>query len=115
MLSWVHEPRIAGGQEMTYGRSLERHLKYFGLMDDGGKAITFSAGWSSSRKRLATMGNYSCGHLGTTPPELHQSRRGQSERFLACWRGVPRRLNNGVLSWMQKQTQKHLNFGLVSK
>jgi len=42
MLSWVHEPtRIAGGQEMTYGRSLERHLKYFGLVDDGGKAITF--------------------------------------------------------------------------
>jgi len=35
-LSWVHEPRIAGGQEMTYGRSLERHLKHFGLMDDGG-------------------------------------------------------------------------------
>jgi hypothetical protein len=27
---------------MTYGRSLERHLKYFGLVDDGGKAITFS-------------------------------------------------------------------------
>ena len=43
MLSWVHEPRIAGGQEITYGRSLERHLKYFGLVDDGGKAITFSA------------------------------------------------------------------------
>jgi len=41
ILSWVHEPRIAGGQEMTYGRSLERHLKYFGLVDDGGKAITF--------------------------------------------------------------------------
>ena len=34
MLPWVHEPRIAGGQEMTYGRSLERHLNggliYFG-------------------------------------------------------------------------------------
>ena len=42
LISWVHEPRIAGGQEMTYGRSLERHLKYFGLVDDGGKAITFS-------------------------------------------------------------------------
>ena len=32
---------MAGGQEMTCGRSLERHLKYFGLVDDGGKAITF--------------------------------------------------------------------------
>ena len=27
---------------MTYGRSLERHLKHFGLVDDGGKATTFS-------------------------------------------------------------------------
>ena len=27
---------------MTHGRSLERHLKYFGLVDDGGTAITFS-------------------------------------------------------------------------
>jgi hypothetical protein len=27
---------------MTYGRSQERHLKYFDLVDDGGKAITFS-------------------------------------------------------------------------
>ena len=27
MLPWVGEPRIGGGQEMTYGRSLERHLK----------------------------------------------------------------------------------------
>ena len=31
-----------GGHEMTCGRSLERHLKHFGLMDDGGKAISFS-------------------------------------------------------------------------
>ena len=31
MFSWVGEPRIAGGQEMTYGRSLERHLKHVGL------------------------------------------------------------------------------------
>jgi hypothetical protein len=54
MLSWVHEPRIAGGQEMTYGRSLERHLKYFGLVDDGdgGKAITLSE-WAAQAKDLA--------------------------------------------------------------
>ena len=31
MLSWVRAPRVTGGQEMTYGRSLERHLKRFGL------------------------------------------------------------------------------------
>ena len=33
---------IEGGQEMTYGRSLERHLRYFGLVDDSGKANNFS-------------------------------------------------------------------------
>ncbi len=31
MLSWIPEPRIAGGQEMTYGRSLQRHLAHFNL------------------------------------------------------------------------------------
>jgi hypothetical protein len=31
MLSWVNEPRIAGGQEMNYGRSLQRHLEYFDI------------------------------------------------------------------------------------
>ena len=31
MLSWVDAPRTSGGQEMTFGRSLERHLKHFGV------------------------------------------------------------------------------------
>ena len=31
MLSWVRAPRVAGGQEMNYGRSLARHLKRFDL------------------------------------------------------------------------------------
>ena len=31
MLSWIPEPRVAGGQEMTYGRSLQRHLAHFNL------------------------------------------------------------------------------------
>lgn len=31
VLSWVSTPRVTGGQEMTYGRSLERHLKRFDL------------------------------------------------------------------------------------
>ena len=31
MLSWVPEPRDAGGQEMTNGRSLQRHLAHFNL------------------------------------------------------------------------------------
>jgi hypothetical protein len=30
MLPWVLEPRIAGGKEITYGRSLGRYLKHFG-------------------------------------------------------------------------------------
>ena len=39
---------------MTYGRSRERHLKYFGLVDDGdgGKAITLSE-WAAQAKDLA--------------------------------------------------------------
>ena len=39
MLSWVHEVWIEGGEEMANGRSLERHLKYFGLS------------WTTSEKR----------------------------------------------------------------
>ena len=31
VLSWVRKARGPGGQEMTYGRSLERHLKRFDL------------------------------------------------------------------------------------
>lgn len=31
LLSWVRTPRVFGGQEMTYGRSLERHLQQFDL------------------------------------------------------------------------------------
>jgi hypothetical protein len=42
MLPWVGEPRIAGGQEMTYGRSLERHLKHVGLAHANGSALAFT-------------------------------------------------------------------------
>ena len=31
VLSWIPGPRVAGGQEMTYGRSLQRHLAHFNL------------------------------------------------------------------------------------
>ena len=31
MLSWIPEPQVAGGQELTYGRSLQRHLAHFNL------------------------------------------------------------------------------------
>ena len=73
MLPWVHEPRIEGGQEMTYGRSLERHLRYFGLVDDSGKAISFSewatlaqdrAGWL----KLVTKVPFGIGKPQLRPP-----------------------------------------------
>ena len=31
VLSWIREPRVAGGQEMAFGRSLQRHLNDFDL------------------------------------------------------------------------------------
>ena len=31
MLSWVQEPRLSGGQEMNFGRSLSGHLQHFVL------------------------------------------------------------------------------------
>ena len=58
---------------MTYGRSLERHLKHFDLMDDGGKAITFSewatlaqdrAGWL----KLVTKVPFDIGKPQLRPP-----------------------------------------------
>ena len=42
MLSWIPEPWIAGGQEMTYGRSLERRLKHIGLKHADGSAFAFT-------------------------------------------------------------------------
>ena len=31
VLPWIRKPRVASGQEMTYGRSLQRHLNHFDL------------------------------------------------------------------------------------
>jgi len=31
MLPWIREPRVTGGQEVTSGRSLQRHLNHFNL------------------------------------------------------------------------------------
>ena len=58
---------------MTYGRSLERHLKYFGLVNDSGKANSFSewaalaqdrAGWL----KLVTKKPFDIGKLQLRPP-----------------------------------------------
>jgi hypothetical protein len=42
MLAWAAVPRIAGGQNMAYGRSLQRYLKHFGLARANGSALAFS-------------------------------------------------------------------------
>ena len=31
LLSWVHHPRLSGGQEVPYDKSLNRHLNHFNL------------------------------------------------------------------------------------
>ncbi len=49
MLSWIPEPRVAGGQEMTYGRSLQRHLAHFNLPT----AFTEWAPLAAGRRRPA--------------------------------------------------------------
>ena len=73
MLSWVPEPRIAGGQEMTYGRSLERHLKHFGQARTDGSALAFTewatlaqdrAGW----RKLVTERPFDVGKPHVRPP-----------------------------------------------
>ena len=112
MLPWVHERRIAGGQEMAYGRSLERHLKYFGLVDDGGKAITCSEWETLAQDRTGWLKLVTEAPFDILKPQLRSSRCDRralelhQRRSGGTWRSVPRRLNNGVLSSTQKQTQK---------
>jgi hypothetical protein len=73
MLPWVLEPRIAGGQEITYGWPLERYLKHFGQARADGSAPAFTecaalakdrAGW---RKHL-TEQTFGVGKPQVRPP-----------------------------------------------
>jgi hypothetical protein len=74
---------------MTHGRSLERHLKYFGLVDDGGTAITFSewatlaqdrAGWL----KLVTKAPFNIGKPRLRPPRCDtRVTPEEKRRFLA--------------------------------
>jgi hypothetical protein len=62
MLSWIRELRVVGGQEMTYGQSLERHLNYFDLpteFTEWARLAQDRAGWHG---------------LVTTPPFVRQPR-----------------------------------------
>ena len=48
MLSWIPEPRVAGGQGMTYDRSLQSHLTHFNLptaFTDWAPLVQDRAGW----------------------------------------------------------------------
>ena len=71
MLPWIREPRVAGGQEMTYGRSLQRHLYHFGLptvLTEWAHLAHDRAGW---QKLVTTppspFASPSCGNHGATP------------------------------------------------
>ena len=48
VLSWIPGPRVAGGQEVTYGWSLQRHLAHFNLpaaFTDSAPLAQDRAGW----------------------------------------------------------------------
>ena len=120
MLSLVHEPRIAGGQEMTHGRSLERHLKYFGLVDDGGKVITFSewatlaqdrAGWlKRTRTRTNTNPNgteaSAAGRSGNARALLKQSKCRMIQEGEAHWPNSSKNLQKARYLWVLRTPQK---------
>jgi hypothetical protein len=52
MLLLELKPRIAGGQEMTYGRSLEYYLKHFGQARADGSAQDFAEGANIAQDRV---------------------------------------------------------------
>jgi len=110
MLSWVHEPRIAGSQEVAYGRSLERHLKYFGLVDDGGNVITFTEWATLAQDRAGWLKLITKAPLNTRKPQLWPPRCDtrvtpeEKRRSGGPWRGVPKRLNNGLLVLVNAET-----------
>ena len=71
MLLWIPEPRVAGGQETTYGRSLQRHLAHFNLptaFTEWAPLVQDRAGWN----KLVTeppfiLGNPSCDNQEAKP------------------------------------------------
>ena len=104
MLSWVHEPRIAGGQEMTYGRSLERHLKF--TFSEWATLAQDRAGWL----KLVTKAPFNIGKPQLRPRCGTRVTTEEKRRFLA-WRAQETCLNSCALPSMQKQTQKQLKSG----
>jgi hypothetical protein len=89
VLSWVMKPRIAGGQEMTYGRSPGRYLKHYGQARAGGSAPAFTecANLAQDRaewRRLVTKRPFDVGKPDVQPPQ-GDTRVSQEEmrRFMA--------------------------------
>ena len=108
---------IAGGQEMTYGISLERHLKYCGLVEDSGKVVTFSewatlaqdqdrAGWL----KLVTKAPSNIGKPQLRPPRCDNKVTPEEKRRFLAQRAQETEQRR-ALSSMQKQTQKRLKSG----
>jgi len=65
MLPWVMEPRIAGGQEVTYGRSLGRYLKNFGqALSEWATLAQGRVGW----RKLITERPFGVGKPRARPP-----------------------------------------------
>ena len=66
MLSWNREPRVASGQEMTYGRSLQRYLNHFDfptVSTDLQPSRRTAPGGTSSRPRPPSqLASPSCGN-----------------------------------------------------
>ena len=117
MLSWVHEPRIEGGQQLTFGRSLERHLNYFGLVDDSGKAVTISewatlaqdsAGWL----KLVTKMPFDTGKPQLRPPSATTGHAiGEAELFgLARYRD-----GTAACSLVQCRNRRRRDLSLIPK
>jgi hypothetical protein len=67
MLPWVQEPRLSGGQEMNFGRSLSRHLQYTGLTLAFTEWATIAQG-RAKRHRLATKPRFAIGKLFLRQP-----------------------------------------------
>ena len=64
VLSWVQEPRLSGGQEVNFGRSLSRNLQHFGL------PLAFTD-WANTAQSRAKWHRLATKPPGATP-ERHQ-------------------------------------------
>ena len=88
----------------------------FGLVDDSGKAISFSewatlaqdrAGWL----KLVTKVPFDIGKPQLRPPRCDTTQGPRQRRSGGLWLGAPKRQSNDGLSSMQKQTLKRYKSG----